>query len=324
MDSPPSPVPRESLPDFNSDNPIQDTEFKIRFDGKLNEVNASTLGYSLVNMATLVSEATREVDTVATVEIKVKATAPGSFEVFLALQSTLDGIFQALGPEGVRQASSAALVIVKTVAGVFKIRKLLKGEPPKETIHQGDNFEIHGHDNATILVDRRTYNLYFNHPIVNDALTNIFKTLQSDQFVERFEMRDSQDAPLFDANREDFQQMALSTSIPQPEKREIVEDAWVHIIKPAFRRKLKWELLYKGSQITVFMKDERFLDRVEDGEQFAKGDTLFVALRIEQKLDKHLQTYVNKRYEVLEVKQHVPRVRLVQGTLELPPVSDEK
>jgi hypothetical protein len=47
------------------------------------------------------------------------------------------------------------------------------------------------------------------------------------------------------------------------------------------------------------------------------GDTLFVTLRIEQKLDQQLQIYVNKKYEV--IKQHVARVRLVQGTLELPP-----
>jgi hypothetical protein len=59
-----------------------DGEFKLKFDGDLDEVNASTLGYSLINMSTLVSEATREVDTVAHVEIKVKATGPGSFEVF--------------------------------------------------------------------------------------------------------------------------------------------------------------------------------------------------------------------------------------------------
>src|SRR4029078_1775105 len=86
--------------------PNGENEFKLRFDGDLNQINASTLGYSLINMATLVSEATREVDTVATVDIKVKATAPGSFEVFLALHSELTGLFQLLGPDGLAKASA--------------------------------------------------------------------------------------------------------------------------------------------------------------------------------------------------------------------------
>ena len=82
----------------------------------------------------------------------------------------------------------------------------------------------------------------------------------------------------FDANRDDFRQMAVSTSVPQPETREIFEDERLHIIKPSLRRKLRWEVLHKGNRTTVTMKDESFLDYVEAGAQFAKGDTLFVSL----------------------------------------------
>ena len=297
-----------------------DSEFKLKFDGDLNEVNASTLGYSLVNMSTLVSEATREVDTVARVEIKVKATGPGSFEVFLALHSSLEGIFQALGPEGLAKAGAASLWIIKMVAESLKLRKLLKGEPPAKTEQDGDVFQIYASDNARTTVDKRTYNFYFNHPEANEAAANIFKALQSDKSIERFEMLDRNNTSLFEATREDFPQMALSTSVPQPETREIIDNTSVYVVKPSFNRTLKWDVLYHGMRISVKVRDERFLDRVQSGQKFARGDVLVVALRIEQRLDKQLRTYINKKYEILEVKQHVPFEPTVQRDIfQLPP-----
>jgi hypothetical protein len=300
-----------------------ENEFMLRFDGNLNEINASTLGYSLINMATLVSEATREVDTVATVEMKVQATAPGSFEVFLSLHSELTGVFQLLGPDGLAKASAASLGIIKIVAESLKLRKLLKGEPPEKTTAQGETYEIQARQNAKVSIDRRTYNLYFNHPEVNEALSNIFKALDADRSVQKFEMTDGEDNQLFEATREDFAPMALSTSVPQPETRQIYEDTTLYVIKPSFERKLKWDVLYHSIRIPVTLKDERFLNRVETGEKFAKGDTLIVNLRIQQKLDKQLRTYVNKTYEIMEVKQHVPYEALVQGRLELPPAEEK-
>lgn len=297
-------------------------EFKLKFEGRLNEVNANTLGYSLINMATLVSEATREVDTVANVEIRVKATGPGSFEIFLQLHSVLGGIFLALGPDGLAKAGAASMWIIKMVSEVLTLRKILKGEPPKATLDQGDTFEIHASDNAKVVVDKRSFRLYFNHPETNEALTNMFKALNADKSIEGLEMADNEDKKLFEASRDDFAPMALSTSVPTPESRELYEDTTLYVIKPSFERKLKWDVVYHGMRIPVTLRDERFLDRVERGEKFAKGDTLIVALRIQQKLDKQLRTYVNKNYEIVEVKQHVPFEPIIQSDIfQLPPAS---
>jgi hypothetical protein len=210
------------------------------------------------------------------------------------------------------------------VAEALKLRKLLKGEPPTKTEQDGDTYQIYASDNAHTTVDKRTYNFYFNHPEANEAAANIFKALQSDKSIERFEMLDRNDASLFHATREDFPQMALSTSVPQPDKREIIDNTAVYIVKPSFNRNLKWDVLYHGMRIPVKLRDQRFLDRVQSGEKFARGDALVVALLIEQRLDKQLRVYVNKKYEILEVKQHVPFEPSVQGTLELPPAPPEQ
>lgn len=47
------------------------------------------------------------------------------------------------------------------------------------------------------------------------------------------------------------------------------------------------------------MRDGDFQFRIERGERFAKGDILSVDLKVHQKLDPSLGTYVNKSYEII-------------------------
>jgi hypothetical protein len=167
--------------------------------------------------------------------------------------------------------------------------------------------------------------VYFNNPIVNDALAKTFKTLEADPSIEGFEVIDAEDHPLFEASREDFPTMALTTSVPQIEGRDMVEPTQVHIVKPSFDPKLKWDVLYKGIRISSWMRDEEFQSRIDRGERFAKGDMLAVDLKVHQKLDPSLGTYVNKSYEIARVKQHIPRAEQAKLWDEkaLPPAPDQ-
>ncbi len=85
------------------------TEFKLKFGGKLNEVDASTLGYSLLNITNLVQEVNQELATGQKIEIKVKAHAPGSFLVHLALDpSYVAPLMANVTPESVKAVAEAA------------------------------------------------------------------------------------------------------------------------------------------------------------------------------------------------------------------------
>lgn len=279
-------------------------DFKIKFDGEPNSIDAATLGHSLVNITSIIKEVNDSLKIGAPVEIKVKAHGEGSFVVHLALLPTEVG--QLLTPDVLKTAGAAIGVIITTVAGVFKIRKLLKGRPPKEVQQRDNGVVIHG-DNARLVVDQRTYEVYFGNPKVSEALSKTFKTLDSDPQVAGFEILDEKEQPLFDATREDFSPMALKGDVPLPETRAVVVSAYLHIVKPSFERGLKWEVVYNGNRITVAMNDEDFLGHIDRGERFAKGDGLDVGLRIEQVLDPNIHTYLNKGYSVEKVLRHVPR-----------------
>lgn len=110
--------------------------------------------------------------------------------------------------------------------------------------------------------------------------------------------------------------MALRGDLPLPETRAIVQEAYLHIVKPSFERGLKWEAVFNGNRISVAMNDEDFLQKIDQGERFAQGDGLSVALAVEQVLDPSVRTYLNRSYSVERVFQHIPRPE--QSAFEFP------
>jgi hypothetical protein len=112
--------------------------------------------------------------------------------------------------------------------------------------------------------------------------------------------------PMFEAKREEFRPMALTSSVPQAQTKAIRQEASLYIVKPSFERNLKWDVVYQGIRIPVAMSDESFLTRIDRGERFAKGDTLEVDLQIDQVLDPNINTSINKGYQIIKVNAHAP------------------
>lgn len=287
-------------------------EYKLKFDGEGHQLDAATLGYSLLNFVEIVKQANSELETGKQIDVRVKAHEPGSFLVnFGFYASDLDGIYKLLTPDNLKAAGAAVSALIAVVTGIFKLRKHLKGEPPKEVLPQNNELSLKDSSGNTITVDRRVYNLYFGNDKVKGAVTEIFKTLNADEAVTGFEIIDSKEQPLFQASREDFASMAIAPGEPPELKRNLpVPDATLSIIKPSFERRLLWEVAYLGNKIFVAIKDEEFLKRVDNGEEsFAKGDVLEVEMSIEQVFDPSLNTFMNKTHEAVRVKSHKPRPR---------------
>ena len=97
-------------------------------------------------------------------------------------------------------------------------------------------------------------------------------------------------------------------------KRELIEITQLEISRAVLERgKRRWEFFWRGVKIAAPILDERFSDRFFAHEiTIAPGDSLEVALRIVQEKKPDSGIYVNVRYEVVEVYQHVPRVDLEQ------------
>jgi hypothetical protein len=279
-------------------------EFKLKFDGKPNELDAATLVTSLSSLTALIEESNREIGGGARLRIAVKALDKGSFLIHLGLGPDITEAVQNL-------LSTVDLdtlyKVVGSVVGFFTLRKLLKGEKPKNVDEKGPDYQITTAQGNMFVVDKRTYNIYNTNPRVNDAIGTTFEALSNDPSVTGFEMLDEHDKKLFEANRLDFEPMSIRTDDLQDDKRITTVAAILTIFKVIFEDKYKWEFYYKGNRISAKMADVEFSKRVDSGERFAKGDRLQVELQIEQAFDTAANTFVNKSYQVLRVIKHLPR-----------------
>lgn len=300
-------------------------EFTLKFDGKPNEVDAATLGASLLNVTSIIQEVNSELNTGQKLEIKVRGTAPGSFLVHLGIDpAQVPDLLNHLTPENLKTAGAAVGFVVTAVAGVFKIRQILKGKAPENVIEEkGGEVRLVSSDGNSLLVDKRTYNIYLNNPKVNEAVTKTFKVLDADSSVTGFEISDKSEKPLFEIAREEFSLLTTGSGFPLPERQSVVEETKLHIIKLSFEKGSKWELLYRGIKISASLDDSDFYGRIDRGESFAKGDVLAVELEIGKVFDPSINAYENKSYAIKRVVEHIPRAKQAglfdkQGELDTP------
>lgn len=294
--------------------PVQTSnEFKIRFDGQLHQVEANTLISSLVSISTILQETNAEVNKDSKVNIKIKALSEGSFCVnwvydFVAMAAV---VATPLLPQAISTTSDLLTILVS----FLDLKKHLKGEEPKTIKEHDESIEIENNSGKIIFINKPVYNLYTKNPKIQDAISSNFSTLQEDPTIESFEVLDANEHPLHVATKEDFSGMAMKTSVLEKGTRVITEVATLHVFKLVFDPKYKWEFYYKGNKISAYVTDDSFFSTVDSGEEFAKGDTLIVELQIEQVFDPSVNTYVNRNYQVLTVKEYIPRSK--QQTLDL-------
>lgn len=87
-------------------------------------------------------------------------------------------------------------------------------------------------------------------------------------------------------------------------EQKAIERLELPIFKPVLDKSKghKWEFYYRGiKKISAAITDENFLERVNNGERFGRGDTLIADLEIVKELDQKLGVLVNKSYKIIRV-----------------------
>ena len=98
---------------------------------------------------------------------------------------------------------------------------------------------------------------------------------------------------------------------PEPEERVIQEQCDLQIVKAILQRSArKWEFMWRGVQISAPVLDDNFYsDFFAHNITIAPGDELRVRLAITQSRDPQTGIYTNVDYRVVEVFEHIPRVK---------------
>jgi hypothetical protein len=278
---------------------IEGNDFKLRYRGELNEIDADTLLKSLAGITHTIAELSNELGG-GRVEIKIKALDRGSFLVHLAIiPESIKNLFSSLDIDNIQK-------LLSSLVNLLHLKKFLKGEKPDKVSERANEVEV-TNNTGTIIVDKRVFHVYVNNRKLNDDLESTFKALKDDPAITGFEVTDPSDKPLFDSTRGDFEAIASRNKIIEENLKLETEKATVSIFKIVFEPEYKWEVVYEGNRIQVRITDQSFFKRINSGEKFAKGDSLEVELQIEKEFDSSANAYINRNYEIKKVLRHIPR-----------------
>lgn len=279
-------------------------DFRIKFDGQLNQVDANTFINSLVNLSVLVQEINQEIDPDRTIDLKIVAMEPGSFIAGLNLHDVQTAISSLFRKDNIDYAAG----IVTILGGVFTLKKFLGKDQPK-TVKVEDNgsIKIENKKGSVQYFDNRTYTIYSHNQAVSDAISNSFTTLEEDPSVTGLEILDATEKEIFKVERDEFSDLSVKSEVINADKKAKIVTADLNLLKVVLERGRKWEFYYGGNRISATVEDEGFFDRIDRGEAFSKGDTLKVDLQINQVFDPSVNTFINHSFSVKKIIKHVPR-----------------
>ena len=280
-------------------------DLTIRYDGQTNQIDANTFINSLLQISLIIQEVNKELYPEKKVNVKINALREGSFVVDIILQSSLisdiTDFFSA--KDGIAITS-----IIGVIGSLITIKQFLKKDAPTVIENKGDDVIIvNGSGNKTI-VNKTVFNIYKNNTTIQNALSDEFSTLNSDSNISSFEMFDANDRPLCNVSKDEFYDLSEKFIDQNDEiNKKISVNATLNIVRLPFEKNVKWEFYYQGNKISSKMEDDDFYTKINNGERFAKGDSLDVNLEINQQFDISVNAYVNKSYTVKKVIKHIPR-----------------
>ncbi len=314
--------------------PMSD-RFTLKFEGEPHEIDAVTLGHSLLDVAKIVQAAARETSPELKADVKVTAHAPGSFEVLFTLDLLADP--SGLWGDAVKAMVDATTIVaglLGSVIGALQLHKMLKGEPPKEVTPvvetqvaaASQSVQITMPDNSTIVINQTIVNVYNSEEFQHSA-PHLFDTLEQNEAVEGLtieegptpETPERENRVLFTASRSEFSSL---TGVPAPillPASSESEDANVRVrrldgqlqlLRVHFQRRHRWAFLWEGFEVSGTVEDDEFWRKFDAYEiKVGVGVTLDATFEFTQRRDpaKSNAYITDKRsFRVVEVRDVIP------------------
>lgn len=283
-------------------------KFVLYFETPRHEVSAYALASALVGLTDAVREANAIVNPGYKVEVVVEALAPGSFQATVRTVFTkAKNLF----------SHSAVQAVIWGIVSTHIYEKCIKtDEPPKITV--SDDMVVIEVGKEKIIVPRDIYEAkkqVEKSERFRNAIGKVFEAAASDPNVTGIAITDENNAPPPNLiiPKELFCRFETESTLDE-NTREIIQITQVEINRAILERgRRRWEFFWRGIKIAAPILDDRFFDRFFAHEiMIAPGDGLEVALRILQEKHPDSGIFVNKRYEIVEVYDHVPRLKQVE------------
>ena len=283
----------------------QGSEFKLKFGGEQHQIDANSFINSLIHNISILEEINKSIDPNKRIEIKVKAPQKGSVVVEIGIQATsiIEGIKTLFSDETLSYTAN----LIEIFGGCYGIYHFLKGKKADVISKEGNNVTISNSNGNVITINQNIYTIYSNRPIIREAMSKNFEALSTDSSIDSFQVIDNKDDKIFNVSQLEFEELSYAeVENPELEKTDTVR-ATLRIIRLSFEGNLKSDFYYEGFKISAKIIHKKFIQRIDEGEKFAKGDHLLVDLEIVKRFDESVDTYINKAFTVITVHDHMPR-----------------
>lgn len=290
-------------------------EFKVIFDGEVELVSTDILISNLLSTTHILQELNKELKG-PKIDISIRPFALGSFEIVYAVvhASIVSGLLSVLTKSHLEYLKS----LISIALDIFKIKKHLGGEKPAECIQEGNKVRIKNNFGTILIADGRALDYYKNNTSINEFLNRAFRSIEHQENIESMKVTDKENKELFNVERKDFKNMyAPNKLLEEGEKYKIIDDAKLVIFKIVWEPGYKWGFIYEGIRINAYIKDEDSFNKIKTN-GFYEGDYFIAKLKITQRYDERVKTFINTDYEIEEIKDHIkaPKQKVLNFSVE--------
>ncbi|WP_224028258.1 hypothetical protein [Paraburkholderia caribensis] len=260
--------------------------FHVVYDGPaltMHRMDVRDLAPALVAFADLFTAANKEINgDAAEVRVQVNASfKAGSFGIDLVATqqwlSQIKDIFSGNGATAICNAYTIMGMVGLVGGGLIGMLRALSARRPVRIEQKGDVATVWITETETIEVDRNVLRLYRNS-VVRTSLEKVISPLEREGITDFGVVID--DRVVLDVH--DDEVAAFSAAAAETDA-EIVSDAtprkMLLIESLAFKDGNKWRVHDGSTTFHASIEDAAFLNRIDAGERFGKGDVLVVELR---------------------------------------------
>jgi hypothetical protein len=253
---------------------------------------------SLSGVVTTLREINKSLGTDQELEVKIKAIDGGSFDVGLVICSVWQQAQGLFNKDNVNSASQ----VVNTLAGLYRLKQMLGGEEPKEVKEEADQVKIVSPNGTVNYFEKPVFNIYSHNQKASDAIAQTFGAIQKDSTVKELKLIDKDGKEFFQAEKQDFQELASQIEAPDLKKKTEVERVTLTLHKLVLEPGFKWDFLHNGVKLSASIKDQDFYKKISSRElSFSSGDSIEVDLEIHKIFDEDAKVFINHSYVIKKV-----------------------
>ncbi|WP_019592736.1 hypothetical protein [Thioalkalivibrio sp. ALRh] len=280
--------------------------FVLYFGTETTRINAYTLATTLVSFADAVKYANNQINPGYEVEVVVESLADGSFKAQIgALYKGAGNLFSKENAKAIALSVVAAYIYQNTLAPEDNVKVIVNDD--QVVIEEGDR---------RVVVPREVHDAMKELEEKHQFRSNVgrgFRAIAEDPAIDGFGItgRIDDSTPELQIPKERVRAAAEDASETEVSSREIEEIVELQIVRAILERgKRRWEFVWRGVKIAAPVLDERFYDDFAAHKiMIAPGDMLRAKMRIQQEKDLDTGIFLNKRYEVLEIHKHIPKMQ---------------